>query len=194
MKKYDRAFAEMVSRHGPHSRADTLEGMKPILYELSPDIKAWTGDVRIRVYLLMQEIAKDLDNPASARASLGLLFLILSKGGNSALEMARPVFNEKILKMYQDPSYENERFLPRLMLLLDGYDSKHIEKLTKEAIHAWGDERFRAAGDFLGLEELEERSLRNRIKGILGGEIAKAGNDKDMTALNRAVELYHAVK
>ena len=193
MKRYDRAFAEMLSRHGPGSRADTLEKMKPIIYELSPDIKAWTGDVRIRVYLL-QEIAKDLSDPAYAKASLGLLVLILSKGGNSAREMARPIFSEQIMRMYQDPKYENERFLPRLMLMLEGNEPKQIEKLTKEAIHAWGDERFRAAGDFLGLDELDERGLRNRIKGVLGGEIARAGTDGDMTALNRAVELYHAVK
>ena len=193
MRRYDRLFAEMQSLHGPRSRMEILEKMKPMMYELSPDIRAWTGDVRIRIYLLMQEIAKDLDNPTYARASLGLLVLILSNGGNSAVEMARPILGEKIQAMHGDARYESERFLPRLLLMLDGLDSQHIEKLAGEAIHTWSDDRFRASGDFLGLE-VREKGLRNRVKGILGGEIAKTGNAKDMTALNRAVELYHAAK
>ena len=84
LKRYDRAFAEMMSRHGAKSRLETLEKIKPLIYELSPDIRAWTGDMRIRVYMLMQEIAKDLNDPTYARASLGILVLVLMKGGNSA--------------------------------------------------------------------------------------------------------------
>jgi hypothetical protein len=168
--------------------------MKPIIYQLSPDIKAWTGDARIRMYLLLQELRKDLDDPSCSRQVLDLLFLILSKGGSSAVEMARPMFRERIQEMYSKSVHENERFLPRLLLMLDNYDAKAVENLTKDAIHVWGDERFSAAWEYLGLEDLRERGLRNRLKGVLGGEIARAGTDGDMTALNRAVELYHAVK
>lgn len=194
LKRYDKTFSEMVSRHTSDSRLDTLEKMKPILYELSPDIKTWSGDVRIRMYLLMQAIAKDMDTPEYANAALGLLVLILSKGGNSALEMARPIFGEKIQSMYLDPRYENERFLPRLLLLLDNYDPRRVETLTKEAIHVWGDQKFSAASEYLGFEELKERGLRNSVKGMLGSEIAMAGVQGDRTALDRAVELYHTVQ
>jgi hypothetical protein len=194
MNRYYKAFTEMLSRQRPQSTMETIEGVDPILDELSPDMKAWTGDLRIRVYMLMQEMAKDLDDPAYAGASLGLLALILSRGGDSALDVARPIFREKIHSMYRDTTYEGERFLPRLELLLEGFDTKHIEKLAKEAIHGWGDDRFRAAGDFLGHDELEAKGLRKHVKGFLLREIAKAGNDKDMTALDRAVELYCAVK
>ena len=194
LKSYDRAFAEMLSRHGAKSRMETLERIRPLIYELSPDIRAWTGDMRIRVYMLLQEIARDLDDPAYARASLGILVLILAKGGASALEMVRPVFSEKIHSMYDDPQYENERFLPRLVLMLDDYDPKRVKEVAKEAIHSWNDGRFRAARDYLGFEELTDRDLRNTVKGMLGGEIAQAGVDGDMTALDRAVELYHGVK
>jgi hypothetical protein len=193
LKKYDKAFAQMLSRHGTIPRSETVERMKPILYELSPDIKAWSGDTRIRMYLLMQELAKDLNDPATARASLGLLHMILTRGGSSALETARPIFREKILSMYQDPKYEDERFLPRLMLMMDDYDPNRVESLTRDAIHVWGEERFKAASGFLGFEELQERGLRSRMKGLLGGEIARAGTEFDRTALNRAVELYHEV-
>jgi hypothetical protein len=194
VRRYHRAFTDLLSRQRPTSMTENTEGVDPILDELSPDTKAWTGDVMIRVYMLMQQIAKDLDDPAYARGSLDLLASILSKGGDSALQMARPIFREKIHSMYRDTTYENERFLPRLELLLEGFDTKHVEKLAKEAIHAWGDDRFRAAGDFLGPEELEERGLRKHVKGVLLGEIARAGNAKNLTALSRAVELYQAVK
>jgi hypothetical protein len=194
MRKYDRVFTEMLSRHGPGSRTGTLERLQPIIYELSPELKAWTGDVRLRVYLLMQELAKDLDNPTTASQSLGLVVLILSKGGKSAVEMARPILGEKIRKMYADPSFDKERFLPRLLLALEDYDPRLVESLMKDAIHVWGDERFGAAWEYLGLEELKERGLRPTIKGLLGGEIARAGNERNTTALNRAVELYHEVK
>lgn len=194
LKRYDKAFAEMLSRHGPKSRLEMLEKIKPLIYELSPDIRAWTGDMRIRVYMLMQEIAKDLGDPVYAKASLGILVLVLMKGGNSALEMARPIFSEKIHKMYNDPQYENERFLPRLLLMLDDYNPQRVKQVTKEAIHVWNDGRFRATREYLGFEELPDRALRNTVKGMLGGEIAQAGVDGDMTALDRAVELYHEVK
>ncbi len=194
MKRYDRAFAEMLSRQGSRSRLETLEKMKPLIYELSPDIRAWTGDMRIRVYMLLQEIAKGLSDPAYARASLGVLVLVLTKGGNSALEMARPIFSERIRKMYEDPQYENERFLPRLLLMLDDYNPQRVKQMTKEAIHVWNDGRFEAARQYLGFEELPDRDLRNTVKGLLGGEIAQAGVDGDMAALDRAVELYHEVK
>lgn len=192
--RYDRAFTEMLGRHGTYSRSEALERIKPIVYQLSPEIKAWTGDARIRVYLLMKELAKDLDNPASSKASLDLLFLLLSKGGNSAMEMARPMLQEKIQQMYSKSTHENERFLPRLLLMLDDYDPQAVEKLTRDAIHAWGDDKFSAAWEYLGLDELRERGLRNKLKGILGEEIAKAGTERNTTALNRAVELYHQVK
>lgn len=193
LKRYDRAFAEMLSRHGPGSRSETIQKMKPLLYQLSPDIKAWSGDMRLRVYLLMQEIAKDLNDPTYARASLGLLVLILSKGGAPAVEMATPIFREKILEMNKAPAYENERFLPRLLLMLDDYDPAKVESLVKEAIHVWGDEKFRAASGYLGLDELKARGMRSSIRGLIGGEIARAGWEIDRTALNRAVELYHEV-
>jgi hypothetical protein len=193
LKRYDRAFAQMLSRNGSESRLETLEKMKPVIYELSPDIKAWTGEMRIRAYLLMKEIAKDIDDPAYAQASLGLLVLILSKGGQSALEIARPLFREKVQKMYLDPRFENERFIPRLHLMLEDYDPKMVETMTKEAIHVWPDSRFSAALDYLGLEELAQRGIRKNIKAMLGGEIAKAGVAGDRTALDRAVELYHYV-
>jgi len=194
IQKYDRAFTEMLARTGAQSRCEALEGMKPIVYQLSPDIKAWTGEARIRMYLLLKELVKDLDNPASAKPSLDLLVLILSKGGNSAVEMARPMFREKIEKMYNKSAHENERFLPRLLLMLDDYDPKAVEDLTKDAIHVWGDDRFRAALGYLGFETLRERGLRSRLKGVLGGEITRAGNDGDMTALCRAMDLYQAVR
>ncbi len=194
LKRYDKAFHEMLSRTGPSARLETLEKMKPMIYELSPDIRAWTGDMRIRVHMLLKEIAKDLDDPAYAKASLGILVLILLKGGASAVEMARPMFRDKIHKMYTEPRFESERFLPRLVLMLDDYDQKALERLTKDAIHVWGDERFRAASGFLGLDTLRERGMRPAIKGLLGAEIARAGNEFDRTALNRAVELYHEVR
>ena len=194
LRRYDRAFTQMLGRHSTYSRSEALERIKPIVYQLSPEIKAWTGDARIRVYLLMKELAKDLDDPASSKASLELLFLLLSKGGNSAMEMAKPMLQEKIQQMYSKSAHENERFLPRLLLMLDDYDPQAVEKLTRDAIHAWGDDKFSAAWQYLGLDELRERGLRNRLKGILGEEIAKAGTQRDTTALNRAVELYHLVK
>ena len=194
LQRYDRAFTEMLSRHGTRSRSEALERIKPIVYQLSPEIKSWTGDARIRVYLLMKELAKDLDDPASSKASLELLFLLLSKGGNSAMEMAKPMLQEKIQQMYSKSAHESDRFLPRLLLMLDDYDPQAVEKLTRDAIHAWGDDKFSAAWQYLGLDELRERGLRNRLKGILGEEIAKAGTARDTTALNRAVELYHQVK
>ncbi len=194
LRRYDRAFAELMSRHGAASKSVGLERLKPLLYELSPELKAWTGDARLRVYLLMQEILRDLDEPAHAKAGLELLVLILSKGGSSALEMARPMFREKVLEMYGKPTYKEERFLPRLLLLLDDYDPQRLEKLTIDAIHVWGDEQFAAAGEYLGFEELKERGLRCKLKAFLGSEIARAGNERDRTALDRAVELYHEVR
>ncbi|HEV2389907.1 MAG TPA: hypothetical protein VGS04_04200 [Nitrososphaerales archaeon] len=194
LRRYDRAFTEMLARQEAHTRSEALERMKQIMYELSPEIKAWTGDARIRAYVLLKELAKGLDDPASSKASLDLIFLLLSKGGNSAMEMAKPMLKEKIKHMYAKSAHDSERFLPRLLLMLDDYDPEAVERLARDAIHAWGDERFSAAWQYLGLEELRERGLRNRLRDVLGEEIAKAGTERNITALNRAVELYHAVK
>ncbi len=194
LKKYDRAFAEVLTLDGPGSRSEALERLKPILFELSPDIKVWSGDARLRAYLLMQAIAKDLEDPSYASSSLSLLALILSKGGSCAVEMAKPIFGEMIRRMYGDQRYRKERFLPRLLLELGDYEPQQVERLAKDAIHVWGDEQFAAASEYLGFEELRGGSLRNKLKGILGAEIAKAGVERDPTALNRAIELYHVVK
>ncbi len=194
MRRFDRAFGQMLSRRGQPSRLEAIERIKPMIYALSPEIRAWTGDARIRVYMVMKELADDLDDPACAKASIGVLVLILLKGGKSAVEMAKPIFGEKIHKMYNDPKYEGERFLPRLLLMLDDYAPERVATVTKEAIHLWGNDRFRAANCYLGLDELTERGLRSNIKGILGAEIANAGFERDATALNRAIELYHQVK
>ena len=85
--------------------------------------------------------------------------------------------------MYGDPTYEKERFLPRLLLVLEDYDPQLVENLTKDAIHVWGDERFRASWEYLGLDELRARGVRSKVKGFLGGEIARAGNERDAKAL-----------
>jgi len=193
LRKYDKAFTELMERQGSASRSETLERMKPIIYELSSELKAWTGDARLRAYLMMQAIAKDLDDPTLVKASLGLLLLFLSKGGNSALEMARPMFRDKIKEMYDKNANESQRFLPRLLLMLDDYDLKGVESLTKDAIHIWGEEQFRAASEYLGFDELKERGLRTKMKTFLRSEIERAGNDMDRIALERAVELYHEV-
>jgi hypothetical protein len=194
MRRYDKAFTEMLTRHDGESRSDVLERMRPIIYQLSPDIKAWTGDARIRMYLLLQELSKDLDNPSCSTRALDVLFLVLSKGGSAAVEMARPMFREKIQAMYDKSAHENERFLPRLLLMLDDYDPAAVENLTKDAIYVWGDDRFRTACEYLGLETMRERGLRSRVKGLIGAEITKAGNGGNVTALCRAMDLYQAVR
>jgi len=193
LRKYDKAFTELMERQGSASRSEKLERMKPIIYELSSELKAWTGDARLRAYLLMKAIVEDLDDPVLVKPSLGLLLLFLSKGGSSALEMARPMFRDKIKQMYDKNSNESERFLPRLLLMLDDYDLKGVESLTKDAIHIWGEEQFRAASEYLGFDELKERGLRGKMKTFLRSEIERAGNDMDRIALERAVELYHEV-
>jgi hypothetical protein len=193
LRKYDKAFTELMERQGSDSRSEVLERMKPIIYELSSELKAWTGDARLRAYLMMKAIAEDLDDPGLVKASLGLLLLFLSKGGSSALEMARPMFRDKIKEMYDKNANESQRFLPRLLLMLDDYDIKGVESLTKDAIHIWGEEQFRAASEYLGFDELKERGLRGEMKTFLRNEIERAGNDMDRIALERAVELYHEV-
>jgi hypothetical protein len=193
LRKYDKAFSEMLARQGS-SRSDALERMKPILYQLSPEIKVWTGDTRIRMHMLLKELAKGLDNPSSARQSIELLILVLSKGGSSAVEMARPMVREKIQELYSKSHNEQERFLPRLLLILDEYDPKAVESLAKDAIYVWGDDRFRAATEYLGLETLRERGIRSKLKGVIGGEIAKAGDGGNVKALCRAMDLYQAVR
>jgi len=193
LRKYDKAFTELMERQGSASRSEKLERMKPILYELSSELKAWTGDARLRAYLLMKAIAEDIDDPTLAKASLGLLVLFLSKGGSSALEMARPMFRDKIKEMYEKGTNESQRFLPRLLLMLDDYDLKGVESLTKDAIHIWGEEQFHAASEYLGFDELKVRGLRGEMKTFLRSEIERAGNDMDRIALERAVELYHEV-
>jgi hypothetical protein len=193
LRKYDKAFTELMERQGPASRSETLERMMPIIYELSSELKAWTGDARLRAFLLMKALAEDIDDPALVKPSLGLLLLFLSKGGSSALEMARPMFRDKIKEMYDKNANESQRFLPRLLLMLDDYDLKGVESLTKDAIHIWGEEQFRAASEYLGFDELKERGLRGEMKTFLRSEIERAGNDMDRIALERAVELYHEV-
>jgi hypothetical protein len=193
LRKYDKAFTELMERQGSASRSENLERMKPIIYELSSELKAWTGDARLRAYLLMKALAEDLDDPSLVKPSLGLLLLFLSKGGSSALEMARPMFRDKIKMMYDKNTNESQRFLPRLLLMLDDYDLKGVESLTKDAIHIWGEEQFRAASEYLGFDELKERGLRGEMKTFLRNEIERAGNDMDRIALERAVELYHEV-
>jgi len=194
LKQYDRVYAQMISREEDYSWSEAIDDMKAILYDLAPEVKAWTGDTRIRMYMLLKELAWKLDNPATARPSLELLVLVLSRGGRNALEMARPLLREKILKMYHDPHYERERFLPRLVLLLDDYSQDAVERIAKEAIHAWGTERFMASSAYLGFEDLEERGLRTHMRGMLCSELSRAGVDLDNSASYRALELYHAVR
>jgi len=118
--RYDKEFAELMLRLGRTAApsAATLQRFNLILYDLLPEIRAWTGDARLRMYLLMHEIRKQLDDPSAARASLDLLALILSNGGRGASELARPILREKILEMHSEPEYDNERLLPRVLHLL----------------------------------------------------------------------------
>lgn len=167
--------------------------LKPILFELSSDIRLWTGAARERMEMLMKEISKELDDPSTAKTNLALLHLIVSMGGRGALEMARPIFHEKIQAMYLDQKYDDGHFLPLLLLMFEDYSPERVERLARDAVRQWGDERFRNSGGFLILEELKARGLRTRIKGFLGAEIARAGTDFNRTALNRAIELYHQV-
>ncbi len=192
MKSFDVAFHKLVSRQPDSSRVELLDSFTSIINRLSLEIAAWTGDMRIRVYLLLQEIAKDVDDPTRAKASLGLIDLILSKGGPSALEMARPMFAETILRMYTDPRFDEDKFVPRLHLMMEGYEAKSVEKVTREAIHTWSAKRFSAAGAYLGLEGLAERGIRQRVKNVLRTEITNAGLAHDGPAAHRAIELYHA--
>lgn len=189
-----RAFDHMLSRLGRGSKLDSFERMKHVIYELSPDRQEWDERTEEQVYLLMQEISADLDGSASARRSLGFLSTLLSKGGRPAAEMARPIFYDKVRAMYSKPKYRNEPYLPRILLILSGYDAHQLENVTKEAIHAWEEEQFRAARGFLSPSELQRNGLRNAIKDLLGDEIAQAGNTLDREALTRALELYLQVK
>jgi hypothetical protein len=176
------------------ARSGHMEDLKPILFELSGEIRDWTGDSRLRMYILMREIAKDLDDPVIAKSSLGILVMILSKGGKNAIDIATPLFKEKVMGLYNNPLFKNERWLPRLLLIFEGYDTGVLEALTKEAIHSWDDDRFKAVSAFLGFDELGGTDARRKLKGFLGHEIAEAGLTHDRTALNRAVDLYHEVR
>lgn len=194
LKRYDRAFAQLLSGTDDASKAATLEQMRLILYELSPDLKAWSGDARLRVYLLLKHIRAGLDDPSRQKTSLELLLLILSKGGASAVGVAKPLFYEKIKDLYRTHDRRTQRFLPRIMLLLDEYDSTEVKAVAQEAIHEWDDGRFNESCGYLGFEELKGRGLRTSMREMLGAEIARAGIDGDYSALDRAVELYHEAK
>ena len=193
LRKYDRALLRLSTSQASSERSEILQRMKPILYELSPELRSWSGDARLRVHLLLQQIMRGIDDPSCAKASMGLLVLILSQGGRSALDMVRPMVRDRIVKMYDEPGYQSERFLPRVMLMLDDYNLELVEGVTKDAIHVWSEDRFKAAGGYLGFEELRSRGLRDRMKGLLGAEIATAGLKRDKEALNRAIDLYHSV-
>lgn len=188
------AFGAVRSRLGGRSKPDDFARTKHVIYELSPDVQEWDAATRELVYLVMQEIAADLSRPSSERKSLALLYTILTRGGKQAAEMGRPIFYEKVRAMYAEPCHKTEPFLPRVLLILAGYDAHEVENVTREAIHCWGDEQFRAARGFLSASELERNGLRGAIKSYLSGEIAQAGNHLDRTALNRALELYLQVK
>lgn len=194
LHSYDRAMSELVSGRGHRSRAEILAEMRVMLYELFPDLKLWTGDTRLRGYMLMREIRRGMDDPACQKTCLELLLMVLSRGGSSAVEAARPMFGDKIAEMYRKPEHNTERFVPRLMLLLNNYDPRQVENIAKEAIHGWDDGRFANSGEFLGLEALRGSPSRQGLKEILGAEIASAGVEGDYSALDRAVELYHELK
>ena len=194
LRNFDRAFAELASCYAPASRAAILERLKPIIYELTPEIRSWSGDVRLRVYLLMQEMAPDLSDPRLAKASLGLLVQILSKGGESALEMARPMFQQKIVEMYGRPEYDDEPFLPRVMLMLEDYEQHRVENVMRDAIHVWRNGQFRAASEYLGFDELALKGMKGKFRSFIRGEIVNAGNERNAVAAARAIELYHLVR
>ncbi len=166
-KKVRQGLAELVSCYAPASRAAILERLKPIIYELTPEIRSWSGDVRLRVYLLMQEMAPDLSDPRLAKASLGLLVQILSKGGESALEMARPMFQQKIVEMYGRPEYDDEPFLPRVMLMLEDYEQHRVENVMRDAIHVWRNGQFRAASEYLGFDELALKGMKGKFRSFI---------------------------
>ncbi len=155
-------------------------------------LQAWTGDVRLRVHLLTREMLHDVENEASARASMGLLLLILSKGGRSALEMIRPIVQEKVVSMYAKPDYQSERFLPRLMLMLDDF-SLEPRGGGHEERHTLLERRAVQRGKrVLGVRRAKKRGLRSWMRGMLANEIARAGVERDRSALKRAVDLYNA--
>ena len=194
LNQYDRAFTELMSRLGPGPKSEILETLNPILNQLSPELRAWSGDARLRAHLLMKEILKVLDDPACTASSLGILALLLSEGGVSALEMARPMFKDKVLAMYREPKFVNEWTVPRVLLMLEDYDPKLLESLMKDMIHTWDEERFNSAHHLIASKEIEQRGLKGSMKGFLRGEIARTGNERDNTGLERAVELYQEVR
>jgi hypothetical protein len=193
LRKYDRAFSKLLSAQEASARLESLEALKPMIYDLPGEIRAWNGDVRLRMYLLMREMTRNISEPAFANTSLGILVLILSKGGGSAVEMARPMFSDKLHEMYAGTFRTDERHLPRLMLMLEGYREEHVTALARQAIHDWDDDRFRSAGEYLGFDQLRGLEVRDKLKAILRHEIAQAGLDHDRKALDRAISLYHGV-
>jgi len=194
LKKFDKLFAKFKSHEDSSAKAAALEELKPVVFALSSEIRAWRGDTRLRMFMLMSEIASNFDDKALVSPMVALLVSILSKGGESSLEVAKPMFRERVSAMYANPDFKNERFLPRLMLILDCFEEAIVERMAREAIHQWDEERFKASGEFLGFEELGPMAERDKLKAMLGQEISRAGLDQDNRALDRAVELYHTVR
>jgi len=190
LRRYDLAFADLKDQREALGRASAFERLKPIVFELGPELQAWRGEARLRVYLLLKEIAKDFDDPDVSKASTGLLVFVLSKGGPSAVDLARPLFYEKVSSMYADPSCRQIRFVPRLLLLLDNFEKERVETMTIDAIHFWEDQRFEASAEYLGFESLRGSEVQTGLKELLGKEISKAELANNESALARASELY----
>lgn len=194
MKKGERSIGARLFRRRELSRSEPSDVVNDVIYDLSSDPSTWTHETEERVNLMLMAISAELGETASARSSLSLLFVVLSRGGEKAVEMARPLFLERIQAMAHDPRHKNERFLHRILLMLEDYSPGRVNSVTREAIHLWGEEHFRSAGGFLGRRELHQRGLTPSVKGILGREIEEAGNRSDWEALRRALDLYHEVK
>lgn len=194
MKKGERSIGARLFHRRELSRLEPCDVINEVIYDLSAEQDGWTAETQRRVDLLLHAISTDLDTPATARGGLSLLFVVLSRGGERAVTMARPLFLEKIQAMCHDPRHKNERFLHRVLLLLEDYSPGRVDIVTREAIHLWGEEHFHSAGGFLGRREVHQRGLTMSVKGILGREIEDAGNRSDWEALKRVLDLYHGVK
>ena len=129
-----RAIDVLQSSDDPEARLNAIYEARFALYRLSPELRRWSGEVRLRVFVLLKAVARDLDNLRDAPACLDVITLVLHTGGESAGEMVKSVLGDKVEQAARSGMFNLEPSMSKLLLTLHEYSYDMAQKSRADSI------------------------------------------------------------
>jgi hypothetical protein len=186
LKEFDQALASMRRKSGSSQQVvDTMDKAMSKLYAEYPE---WDGEGRLRTYTVLKRVSDLLDHD-NASQFMAMTFRMLQSRNDEAADYTRTLLNGKVEKMYEDPQYQNMKYLAGTLIAVNRRQKEFVENIITDAIHLWSEPRFEALKPELKMLRTLEQEDKNSIRELVKKEMAKAqrANDPQVAARARAV-------